>query len=510
MTRALSVLIAVLTGIVQIASPLWAQNASNAVEVALLRWYPANLVAQFTTCGGTNGYGLAFDGEHMWVACSGLNEFQEFESSDNMLIRTVTGVTSPHSLIYDGTNIWASNYATAGKLIKVNGSTGVILGSFTVGVSPQDLAFDGTFVWVVNSGSNSVSQVLATTGAVTTYSLPSCSAPQGITFDGANLWVSCSGSGTVEEIDTAGNLLKTVTVGTTPTGLTFDGTNIWVANQGSNSVTRINAATLAMKTVAVGTSPTAAVFDTKWVWVTNSGSNTVSKIVASSGGVAGNSLPAPDRRSLALTEAMCGCRIALQVAPFRSFRFRGPNGMWFSVRCLIGRSCTMLMRRRYALFLGLLLFSFPLFAQNPSNPIEVALLRWYGANSLAQFSTCSGPAGLAFDGFHMWVACPAANQIQEFNTSDGKLVRTITGVTNPFRLVYDGADIWTDAQGGSTVSKVQANTGVVLATYTVGTQPQEMIFDGKNIWVANLQANSVSRITISTAAIKSFFDAHFM
>ena len=77
------------------AGPLWGQNSNNAVEVALLRWYPANLVTQFATCGGTNGYGLTFDGSHMWVACSGQNQLQEFDSSDGTLLRTVAAVTTP-------------------------------------------------------------------------------------------------------------------------------------------------------------------------------------------------------------------------------------------------------------------------------------------------------------------------------------------------------------------------------------------------------------------------------
>jgi hypothetical protein len=124
-------------------------------------------------------------------------------------------------------------------------------------------------------------------------------------------------------------------------------------------------------------------------------------------------------------------------------------------------------RIRITAIAAALFFTAQVWAQNPSNPIQVALLRWYQANQTAQFSgdgSCTGPNGLAFDGAHVWVACSTANEIQELNASDGTLLKTIksnTQLVTPEALLFDGANIW--VSNGSTsagaVTKVNASTG---------------------------------------------------
>ena len=38
------------------------------------------------------------------------------------------------------------------------------------------------------------------------------------------------------------------------------------------------------------------------------------------------------------------------------------------------------------------------------NPLQVALLHWYGANQTTSFAAGSGPFGVAFDGENIWVS----------------------------------------------------------------------------------------------------------
>jgi len=60
-------------------------------------------------------------------------------------------------------------------------------------------------------------------------------------------------------------------------------------------------------------------------------------------------------------------------------------------------------------------------AQSAANPIQVALLRWYQANTAVAFYACSGgkAGSLAFDGRHIWVTCyGAVSEVEEFNASD--------------------------------------------------------------------------------------------
>ena len=66
------------------------------------------------------------------------------------------------------------------------------------------------------------------------------------------------------------------------------------------------------------------------------------------------------------------------------------------------------MRPRFAravLATVVVLFGLHLQAQNPNNPLEVALLRWYPGNLSALFTANLGsyPSALAFDGASMWI-----------------------------------------------------------------------------------------------------------
>jgi DNA-binding beta-propeller fold protein YncE len=149
-------------------------------------------------------------------------------------------------------------------------------------------------------------------------------------------------------------------------------------------------------------------------------------------------------------------------------------------------------------------------AQNANNPIEIALLRWYQANTAAQFNTCAHPSGMTFDGAHIWVACPNDNEIQELNANDGAQVRIVTGILNPYFLLFDGANIWVSNYGYSTVTEVNASTGMTVGTpVPVGSYPVNMTFDGVNVWVMNSGSNSVTKVPVSnpTAAVTYSFSS---
>ena len=40
---------------------------------------------------------------------------------------------------------------------------------------------------------------------------------------------------------------------------------------------------------------------------------------------------------------------------------------------------------------------------SPLNPLQVAMMRWYGANLTTQFTAGTNPFGVAFDGANIWV-----------------------------------------------------------------------------------------------------------
>jgi DNA-binding beta-propeller fold protein YncE len=156
---------------------------------------------------------------------------------------------------------------------------------------------------------------------------------------------------------------------------------------------------------------------------------------------------------------------------------------------------------RIAVIAACVLFALQLSAQNPNNPIQLALLRWYQANTAAQLTTCQSPDGMAFDGSHIWLACLGPKEILEFNASDGALVRMVGPLAvPPYLLAYDGANIWATNYSAGTVIEVNASTGAVSGPFTVGLEPSGIVFDGKQIWVTNAGNNSISSVSISPTA----------
>jgi DNA-binding beta-propeller fold protein YncE len=291
--KLLSIRLAGLAVVFLFAFQLHAQNANNPIQIALLRWYSADTVAQLGTCGGPAG--MAFDGFHMWVACSGSFQLDEFDASDGSVVPVNLSHSygEPYYLLYDGANIWVTN-PTSNTVTKVQASSPTTQTVITVGTTPTGMAFDGAYVWVANSGSNSVSKILATTGAVTTYSLSSsCTNPLSMAFDSytANIWVVCNAAPNgpyVAELNSTGSVVyHTATFGSSPysNNLIFDGTYLWPANETSNSIIQINTQTLVKQTLFLGSglSPVAVAFDGKYIWVANAGSSTITQLLSSAG-----------------------------------------------------------------------------------------------------------------------------------------------------------------------------------------------------------------------------------
>ena len=307
--------------ILLLGTGLLAQNPANPIQIALLRWYSANIVTQLSPCSSPQG--LVFDGAYIWVGCgsgTGGNSLVEYNASDGALVRTVTGITNPYGLVYDGANIWASNSSPSGQVFKVDAATGALLATVSVGATPRGMVFDGTNIWVANYGGGSVTKITASTAAVVgTFSYPptACSQPLGMAFDGTYVWVVCNSTNDVIGLTSTGSAKFKVSVGAFPTYAAYDGetsqTNggfLWVSNYSSGNVSKIALGTCnpstgmcaTPTTVSVGSGPYGVVFDGAYVWVANGGDNTVTKISQATSTVVGTYPPAGSGLPLSLPQ----------------------------------------------------------------------------------------------------------------------------------------------------------------------------------------------------------------
>ncbi len=58
------------------------------------------------------------------------------------------------------------------------------------------------------------------------------------------------------------------------------------------------------------------------------------------------------------------------------------------------------------------------------NPLKIALLKWYQANTTTHFKVGSQPYGVAFDGANIWTANYGDGTVTKLRTSDGEALGT--------------------------------------------------------------------------------------
>ncbi len=286
----------------------WAQG--NPLKIALLKWYPVNLITSFRA--GRNPYGVAFDGANVWVANNGDATVTKLRASDGENLGTFSVGGAPMGVAFDGANIWVVN-SFPNTVTKLRASDGKQLGEFAVGQVPNNAAFDGEAIWVTNSQGPSITKLRARDGkllgtfpaqaptaiifdgtyiwvsefnAVSRYKLDGTAAgtftasggfAYQIAFDGENIWVPAS-DGTLTELRASDG--KTLAVyngyGSGTTGIAFDGQNLWItASPAIEEVRRSDGKILVLRTVDVSTESLA--FDGANIWAAGWGSNTAVK-----------------------------------------------------------------------------------------------------------------------------------------------------------------------------------------------------------------------------------------
>ena len=232
---------------------------------------------------GFGFYGMAFDGELLWVSEIGGHSIVGIDVKTNAILRRATAGSSPWGLAFDGRYVWVAN-GQSGTVSRIHTATSARL-DIAVGSGPRGLAFDGRYMWVMNTASVSVTKIDSVTGyVVATISLagsyswggPTCAFdrelslgawqrrlsdpdrrhhqqhrdhgprrrgrfyPQGIAFDGATLWVTNFIGNGVSRVGLGGDVTSSIGVGPNPAAIAFDGSHLWTCGFASDGlVTKI-------------------------------------------------------------------------------------------------------------------------------------------------------------------------------------------------------------------------------------------------------------------------------
>lgn len=247
-------------------------------------WLPGGASGmQAIAVGGAPQHCTA-DGDAIWTTNGG--QVVKVEASTGKILGTWTGAANSQAALSAGGRVFVTGNESPGKLYVIDATQApgaVAIGAANLGNNATGIAFDGARIWTAN-GAGSVS--IATVQAALPYPVTNVSAgfvfPSGILYDGTSIWVTDFTAGTLLRLNVSGSITQTVSVGASPIAPVFDGANIWVPNQGSNSVTVVQATTGAIVATIIAdatnqlSAPVSASFDGERVLVTNFGGASVS------------------------------------------------------------------------------------------------------------------------------------------------------------------------------------------------------------------------------------------
>ena len=276
-----------------VAREQMAAFVTRTMDQSLRRGGTRAALRQFWTVRNANSLGLTTvgslpvliksDGADVWVANFGSGTISRVRGSDGKLLGTWTGATTAGGILCAMGRVFSITETDPGKLYVLDptqpaGAVSTVTSSLGGGTS--GIAFDGGRIWTSNF-SGSVSIVTLNPPGVTNVST-GFNQPIGTLYDGSNIWITDEGDNTLKKLDSSGNILLSVNVGSSPFHPAFDGTNIWVPNRSGASVTVVRATGVFSGTVLSTLTgnglngPYQVAFDGERMLVTNNAGNTVS------------------------------------------------------------------------------------------------------------------------------------------------------------------------------------------------------------------------------------------
>jgi YVTN family beta-propeller protein len=201
------------------------------------------VVEQVIDLGSSPSGQVLFDGTNIWVASWGVgNGLTKIRPSDGAILGVSTVGKSPFGLAFDGENIWVTNNADD-TVSKVRASDGQVLFTVPAGPSPWGIVYDGEGIWVANSNARTLTHLQASDGAILGVTRAG-DEPRLLTFDGRSVWAgNWSPDNVVQRFRPRDpGQQQLFREGTNPEGMLFDGTSIWISYEGSGTLCKITPA----------------------------------------------------------------------------------------------------------------------------------------------------------------------------------------------------------------------------------------------------------------------------
>jgi YVTN family beta-propeller protein len=312
-----------------------------------------------------------------------------------------------------------SPWTGAKRLLAVAGTLAVTI-ALLVAVAthrPAQLAAGPNTVGVIDAGQPGLSAVVTGVGR-----------PNGIAYGAGAAWVTDSADNLLLRIDSAGQVIDRIPVGSGPAGVTVGDGEVWVANELDGTVSEVNpGAGTQVATIGVGIGPDVIAFGYGSVWVANVTSDSLSRIGAATGQVVA---------TIPLGGAPAGVAV-------------GAGAVWVT------------------------------------SPETGELLRVDPGDDRRSQAIAIGqsPDGLAVGGGSVWVA-DTGGAVSRLDPRTGK-VRTIKVGGAPAGVAYSGGAVWVANSTGGSVSRIDPVAGTTRIVH-VGNDPTDVAAVGNDVWATVL------------------------
>ena len=208
-------------------------------------------VLKHLSCPAKMPTGLAWDGQHLWLADLGTAKLFELDPVTGKVLATLDAPGyQPLGLAWDGTQLWVVD-ALDTTAYAVDPASGVTKRALPLDTAAKGIAWDGSALWTVDAKAGVISRLDDSDGT-TFKSFPNPMAHDrgdeiGLAFDGTYLWVSDRLTDTIYRVDpvTGAVLDSFPSPGPYPTGLAWDGTHLWCADYETGGLDQLETASSA-------------------------------------------------------------------------------------------------------------------------------------------------------------------------------------------------------------------------------------------------------------------------
>ena len=129
--------------------------------------------------------------------------------------------------------------------------------------------------------------------------------------------------------------------------------------------------------------------------------------------------------------------------------------------------------------------------QNPGKIYRINPVAAPGAVNVVENNLGANPVSITYDGLNLWTAnlgtgSAGTGSITRYNIVTDTETTFAVGFNQPAGIVFDGTHLWVVDAGDDALYRVNPADGTILETLamgTIGTDTRIPVFDGANIWV---------------------------